>query len=311
MTDFDVVVGAEGGISEPFRPTHGDPENWYDQSVNGNWTNISVSRADQPPSPPVHPVLYDQRLLRWNLATPEVRLQLGEAVSPAFKSEIAFRRLGAASLPARHVAPAVFKRAPVGELRMAATPKAITSPLLAARLPFEHTLLGVNNKFRRPIGERTPLAVDPSGALVPGMPAPVPPPPPQPPVSSDAFSIMVGISIVKVRRPWLSDGLLNLPNWFVPNIAKGFFSGGTGPDDLGILPVLPVACVLIRNLSIRAQWSEDDQKNVESSTHLGVFGLQGRTYDRNTATLTVPGMQSVAWICDPFPVLPPADPPAS
>ena len=81
--------------------------------------------------------------------------------------------------------------------------------------------------------------------------------------------------------------------------------------DPGILPILTVACILIRNLTIHAQWSEDDQKVLESSSHLGVFGLQGRSYDRNSATVTVLGMQSVAWICDPLPVLPPADAPTA
>jgi len=28
-------------------------------------------------------------------------------------------------------------------------------------------------------------------------------------------------------------------------------------------------------------------------------------------TLTVPGMQMFAWVCEPLPVLPPADPPSS
>ena len=121
-------------------------------------------------------------------------------------------------------------------------------------------------------------------------PPATPPPTPQPAVSSDAFTINVDISIIKLRRPWLSDGLLNLGGWFVPSAAKGSFSDGTGATGTGPLPVVPVACVLIRNLSVHAQWSESDQNNIENSTHLGAFGLQGRTYDRNSAILTVPGM---------------------
>jgi hypothetical protein len=72
---------------------------------------------------------------------------------------------------------------------------------------------------------------------------------------------------------------------------------------------LPTACILIRNLQIKAQWSAQDDAAVEQSVNLGGFSLFGRSYDRNTATLTVPGMQSIAWVCEPMPTLPPENAP--
>ena len=85
-------------------------------------------------------------------------------------------------------------------------------------------------------------------------------------------------------------------------------SGGAGAADAGRFGTLPIACVLVRSLVITARWSDEDRINAMESTHLGAFSLMGRTFDAGTAKLSVPGMQSVAWLCDPLPPLPPADP---
>jgi len=132
--------------------------------------------------------------------------------------------------------------------------------------------------------------------------------PAAPPVTSDRFSISVEVCLVHLRRPWLADGLLNLNGWFVPMVTKGSFSDGTGPGNSTPLAVLPIACVFIRNLAIKARWSDEDKAHTETSSHLGVFALLGRSFDQNSATLTVEGMQAIAWICQPMPVLPPQDP---
>jgi hypothetical protein len=129
-----------------------------------------------------------------------------------------------------------------------------------------------------------------------------------PHVTSDGFSVSVDVCLVHLRRPWLGDDLLNLTNWFVPTLAKGSFSDGIGPEDAPPLSVLPVACVCLRNLAITARWSDADRAQVEVSSHLGAFALLGRRFDHNTATLSVDGMQAIAWVCQPMPLLPPHDP---
>jgi hypothetical protein len=322
---FENVLQAESGISDQFRPTHGDPVDWYDQSVATNWTSIHIDRADQSvlssagagmdgqaSFAPEQPKVFSKSLLQWGLAPVELRSQLGMAVSVASLRSIASLQVASVAQPvAAHASPRVFRTARTSKVSSAALP--LVSGMQSAE--FNSTILAsidrqqVRRKsesaltFQRfDTGGKANLS--PSLVLSPESPPILPPAPA--PVNSDAFSISVEISIVKLRRPWLSDGFLNLTNWFVPSAAKGSFSNGTGASDQGILPVLPVACILIRNLSVHAQWSEDDRSNLEISTHLGAFGLQGRSYDHNSATLMVPGMQSVAWICDPFPVLPPA-----
>jgi hypothetical protein len=310
---FDMRLQAESGISEQFRPTHGDPVDWYDQSAATNWTTIHVSKADKPatpsPTPLPSPTDYSKSLLQWSVAPVEFRSQLGRpAAELSIGAIAAMQVVPSARETTIQTAPEAFQRANLSRFTMRAAPFVAEAEMTQVNPAFAATI--ANTQFRREVAFRHHAGFGLGGDAPPVPPTP-PAPPPQPEVSSDAFSIDVEISIVKLRRPWLSDGLLNLKGWFVPSAAKGSFSDGTGVGDQGVLPLLPVACVLIRNLSIHAQWSEDDQKNLENSTHLGAFGLQGRSYDRNSATLKVDGMQSVAWICDPLPVLPPADPPAS
>lgn len=312
---FENVLQAESGISEQFRPTHGDPVDWYDQSVSTNWTSIHIDQADQSASLLEQPKVFSNCLLQWSLAPAEFRSQLGVAASVAPLRSIA-------SLQVAPVAQPVEVRAFPGVFRTAGTSKVINAalPLTAVTRVSEFNPAILASIDRQQVRSKSALTfqrfdtggkanLSPFLVLSPESPPILPPPPA--PVNSDAFSISVEISIVKLRRPWLSDGLLNLTNWFVPSAAKGSFSNGTGASDPGLLPVVPVACILIRNLSVHAQWSEDDRNNLENSTHLGAFGLQGRSYDHNSATLMVPGMQSVAWICDPFPVLPPSAAPAT
>jgi hypothetical protein len=133
--------------------------------------------------------------------------------------------------------------------------------------------------------------------------------PAAPPVMSDGFSISVEVCLVHLRRSWLADGLLNLKSWFVPTVTKGSFSDGTGRGNSTPLAVLPIACVFIRNLAIKARWTDEDRARAETSSHLGTFALLGRSFDQNSATLTTEGMQAIAWICQPMPVLPPRDAP--
>src|ERR1017187_1295467 len=308
LAAFEDVLQAEGGVSEPFHPTHGDPEDWYDQANTGNWTSLHVDRADNPITPTAlasapAPV-YSKRLLQWNLAPMEFRSELNKPAAEVPLSTLVAMRAAplAAATP--------FRPAPA--LQLAKMSLAMTVAPVARTTRAAQFNPAVFASSRSPIQRKVVLTQEGrrlADETVSTPPPATPPPTPQPAVSSDAFTINVDISIIKLRRPWLSDGLLNLGGWFVPSAAKGSFSDGTGATGTGHLPVLPVACVLIRNLSVHAQWSESDQNNIENSTHLGAFGLQGRTYDRNSATLTVPGMQIVAWICDPLPVLPPADAP--
>ena len=127
-------------------------------------------------------------------------------------------------------------------------------------------------------------------------------------VVTEQFGISVDICLVNLQRPWLSDAFLNVRGWFIPGFEKGEFSNGNDQED-GPFAILPTACILIRNLQITATWSEADRAVVEQAANLGTFSLFGRSFDSNTATLAVPGMQSIAWVCEPMPLLPAGEQP--
>src|SRR5205823_12884220 len=72
-------------------------------------------------------------------------------------------------------------------------------------------------------------------------------------VEAREFFLDVWICIVQVRRPWFSDALLSLPNWYVVGLAKGAFSSAP-PEHVGNLSILPTACIFVRDIKIKAQW---------------------------------------------------------
>ena len=74
-----------------------------------------------------------------------------------------------------------------------------------------------------------------------------------------------------------------------------------------VMPLDILPTFLLRSLIC----GDTDQAQALTSSHLGPFSLAGRRFDTRTttATLSVPGMQSVGWLCDPMPALPPRSSP--
>jgi len=267
-----------------FHPTYADPVNWYDHDAVSNWTRLALDQADElPPSPTNGGTLDTPRssfLLKWKTAPVELQPLLSARVSTTIASRFRDTRIGS---PAIAVASPNIARI---DARQWATPE--------LRLPGAARVHEITSIDRRIGPELGNLQITPV--------------PPEPSVTSDGFSISFEMCLVHLRRPWLGDGLLNLSSWFVPSVARGSFSGGTGSNESTPLAVLPIACILIRDLVIKARWNDDDRANLETSSHLGAFSLLGRSYDHDAATLTVAGVQSIAWICQPMPVLPPREP---
>ena len=340
--EFNQTLGVMAG-SERFHPVYATPVNWYDETEIGNWSHISIKQGDNPPAPAQPRPKMDPNLKHWWVAA--------EAVKPLLNSRVtsqSLRRLEVSPVvqpeaPAPHRRKAM-RRAAIEDGGQVAVMRAMPAARMANfaavsdRPAATQAMLQVATPARMTL--RTQFNAGDARVLtdvVAAQPAATPAPvavkfnsivaanatlelataistdaTPQE-VVSDQFSIDVSMCFVELRRPWLSDGLLSLRNWYVPGFAKGSFSLGPGaPDgtvDAGTLSLLPTACILIRDLEIKAQWSDDDGDAIESSSNLGGFNLFGREFDRNNATLRVPGMQSIAWICEPMPLLPPADEP--
>lgn len=334
-SDFDIRLGSTipPGF-DSFRPTHAMPELWFDQTQAGNWSAISIAQAPPapPPSPPSgggggggvggpgsrFPVMFrpiDPHFT--DLLAEPVTVESTKRLKTAANLDLA---LAADDRPFAHthfadpslLANAVVAIAPEpGDpepeplirierdlpFRLADALEAETALARHAHRSISRDELGAHDRLIRHAAAAIRIQ---DLAFAGGVE-----------VTSHSFNLDAELCLVSLRRPWLSTAFLQLRNWFVPSLDAGELSSGDNPEDGAPLAAIPVACVLIRDLRIHAQWTTEDQAQALSSSHLGPFSLAGRRFDTSTttATLSVPGMQSVGWLCDPMPALPPRSSP--
>jgi hypothetical protein len=131
-------------------------------------------------------------------------------------------------------------------------------------------------------------------------------------------------TIVNIRRPWMTFNLLGIPGWNLSNLySKGKISNGSklGQDD-SIMPVLPTAFVVVKNIIISANWAKSDWDLAKSQTSGGgsigwgpfkIGGSYSSYSSKETFTssfadgkITVPGVQIIGWIGQIVPFCPPA-----
>jgi hypothetical protein len=147
--------------------------------------------------------------------------------------------------------------------------------------------------------------------------SPPPPPPPAPPPPPVPTSIRVSLQHQCVTLAYLSGGVpwwngifLADTGWYIPGMNRG-----------ALLPVpkktaastdlvygLPVAMIVVQGLTISGHWSGPPN----SIASIGPFSLQGAIPQQGgdgSITLTRPGMQVIALLCNALPVLPPVDSP--
>lgn len=128
-------------------------------------------------------------------------------------------------------------------------------------------------------------------------------------VTSNAISLSFEYCLVNVTRPWLSTEFLSLKNWYMDDFHDGELASGSGVGGKP-LEVMPVAALVVRKLSIKADWSHEDQTSLQNMLSFGPFSLQGRNVNQTKGEITCADMQIVAWVCEPMPKLPPAADPA-
>ncbi|WP_116212946.1 hypothetical protein [Streptomyces olivoreticuli] len=141
------------------------------------------------------------------------------------------------------------------------------------------------------------------------------------PMSMHLEHTRVTLQRVLAGRSWWNGVFLSDDGWYVPGLARGTLVPPPPADtnamapDLGLqIYVVPAALVVVRNLSVVANWSADAESALSSSTGaigpLSLAGAQVSAAADGTKAYTHEGMQVVAALCTPLPVLPPADPPA-
>lgn len=142
----------------------------------------------------------------------------------------------------------------------------------------------------------------------------------------DANSIQINadLTLVRIMRPWLNPLLFRTAGWWEKGQKANWISNGqlTGNSN-GSLPLIPTAFVAMSNVTIKGDFSSQDQSHIQSATSgstsvgWGPFSIGGSyshseshdsftsTYD--SGTIRVPGMQIVAWVSAITPASPPMD----
>lgn len=131
--------------------------------------------------------------------------------------------------------------------------------------------------------------------------------PTKPAGTSDNFSISFKYCRVNIDRSWFKLALLRMKNWYMYGTKLGEYSNGSGTDNPGMFPLLPTSFIVIRDLKITANWSNDDRQNLGQATALGFFDIRDATLNQNT--LEVKGLQVLCWLSTVMPQLPPMSPP--
>jgi hypothetical protein len=142
-------------------------------------------------------------------------------------------------------------------------------------------------------------------------------------LEADNLSITADMMTVTIVRPWLSDILFKLQGWYLAGQDIDCVSDGKldTTDATLLLPVIPTAFVMVRNVSITANWTTQDSKAVTTAIsssggfsfgpfHAGGGGGSGSSHSSSSSTfiggtLTIPDPQIVAWINEIVPACPP------
>ena len=144
-------------------------------------------------------------------------------------------------------------------------------------------------------------------------------------MDTDKFQLKADLITVRIRRPWLNTTLLNMKNWWMTGIRTNGISNGTlVNNEAGLMPLIPTAFVVARNVRITADFSAQDtshfvtESKSSRSGGWGPFGSSGHYRHSRTennrfhseyqgGTLKLPGMQVIAWVSSIIPASPPME----
>lgn len=124
--------------------------------------------------------------------------------------------------------------------------------------------------------------------------------------------------VCPVYRKWVDGTLFKLPNWDLGTLTgAGGISGGPDP----LMPLIPQAVVIVRDVHVSANWSHQDSEHIDSaisgsaSVGYGPFAVSGNyshssTNDRFGAHRTdqgfvIPDIQVLGFVCTKVPPCPP------
>ena len=302
---FDSLV--RGSVTDPlamFHPAYAAPRTWADAGGAAQWATVQVGGGARPP--PLPPVL--RPVLDRGLAKPTWRFS-GQSppivVRPPPPAELAVASPSSAlrrTAPGGEAeAPPVLAARPPAAVQAARQATATLRPQLAA--PAAATPAPLASVLARRLDV---LQLDPKAV-------PIRPPEEQAAGVSDLRATLQMLHI-GFKRPWFDPTVLRLPGWSLGGIDRGFFSNGSADADPGLCPLVPTSMIAVRNVRMSGTWSAGDRAAAARAVAGGkqaAFGpftlaTPGRVQGSfDGSTLSLPGVQVIAWICSRMPVLPP------
>ncbi|MFD1559652.1 hypothetical protein ACFSHT_29105 [Paraburkholderia silviterrae] len=145
-------------------------------------------------------------------------------------------------------------------------------------------------------------------------------------LEASEFELTAELIVVRIRRPWLNSMLFSMTGWSLTDQKPDSISNGQlKGNSTGLLPLIPVAFIVAKNVSIKANFTEQDTSRFNSESSLsesrgwgwGPFSCAGNYRKEkksgeafkstfSNGVLKLPGMQVIAWISSVTPASPPA-----
>ena len=125
------------------------------------------------------------------------------------------------------------------------------------------------------------------------------------PSTTETLQLKLKYCIVRIERQWLEETLFNVfDNWYLPGRYKGEIS--KSPVDF---KQLPVAMIVVRELSVNGKWNAEDIARIPDARSFGPFSLADHKWSPEDGVLKNERAQIIGWICTELPPLPPLSDP--
>lgn len=288
--------GEKASIQTPegsYLPVYGYPKKWYDPE-SPVWTNKYFSdkeEAEQPPRPT--PTIKKPPVFTWrkNLVTTIAEIKPEAVVQPE-KVSSPIHTLGKRKIRGNNLEP-WHKLFQPGKGNMDSLATAVAKPVTAAANPVLE-IKNLNLLQNVDLARRVKLM----GSITENNTAP------EQPVHSNQFEMSFDYCLVDLDRPWFNTTLFSYANlWYCLSFPESYFSNGNKDDtNKGIMKCIPTAMIVIKNVHLKAAWTEEDKKNAAESIAFGFLNLKDKEFKNNE--LVIPGMQIIGWICEVMPKLP-------
>lgn len=325
--EFRTVVSVMGQPDE-YAPSDALPADWLDMRQNDNWQTYSFSASAAAPgsTPPATPTPTPK--LAWRALDAKVlatRMGELEGAAPATGGDTAAGgkaggvQVGGLRFP-KTAANIDAIHAMAGSHKPVAAKPAASAAMSARRATRLQGLFQIGRGedahrrivrdglfhpvkrdvfFDRKMFEaRAELAVVLADAVVQTPPAP----------ATDNIHVQFQYQVVRLDRPWIFFPFLRHANWYVPGMAAGAISNPAAPETPGRMGLVPTALLVIRDLSITANWNEHDVAELDKSFALGPFG-KGVKAEIVGGVLKCDGVQIIGCISERMPLLPPRSDP--